>query len=83
MEVSGEAQEPSARSLLEVVKILFEHANMSGVSFIHKAGWLSTVNNFCEITMQECILHVQFMKRPRPRGGNAENHTHCSISPLG
>ena len=49
---------------------------MIRIGGVDKARWLLAVDSLLQVTVKECVLHVELMDRPGVRGGDAEDDTY-------
>jgi hypothetical protein len=71
--VVSEPLVPCARGLLEAVERLVKPTDVVRMSRVDEARGLNAVDLLVKIAMEEGILDVQLVHRPRARGGNAED----------
>jgi hypothetical protein len=64
-EVRGEPVVPSLGHLLQQIERLLEAVDPVRLRGINKPYRLTVVDCLCESTMQECILHINLVDRPR------------------
>ena len=49
---------------------------MIRIGGVDKARWLLAVNSLLQVTVKECVLHVELMDQPGVRGGDAKDDTY-------
>jgi hypothetical protein len=73
-EVRGEPVVPSLGHLLQQIERLLEAVDPVRLRGINKPYRLAVVDCLYESTMQECILHINLVDRPRTWDGQGKHH---------